>query len=685
MRNTFDRVALWLLVLLHVTLTPSTALAQGGLDLKDWLTRPGVKLVAVEFYATWCKPCMKAVPQWKALHEKYRARGLRLLVVSVQDQGMCAAPDWNPDAVICDEEGHLQAAWKADVLPQAFLWSWQGNLLQAHAPVERLEEAVLHYFETSPRIVVSDPVDAVGEVLAESGSLKSAVRAELARVGKFDVIADSDIKAHLRELKKAGFGAQYDEKTQCKMGMEVSANSQLRITLRQSGNKQRLLLELFSIENGCLVAGARAPVMDGDLDAAVVDAISQLVRGLGGKVVFPSGKRTDTARVEEKAIGATDNWKPDDTEPVIVRFVSDPPGAIVMLDGKLLCQDTGQGCSRMVTPGAHVVTMQKEGFGDRTESVRIAGESEVSWKLASNSGYLSVNSTPPGLEVLLNKKGIGRTPISRLALPSGAYEIVVSGPRHLETGRRFQLDPGEHEAVELTPPVKQGAIYVSAIDTSGNALKATVEIDGRKVGVTPATFKIAVGRHLVKVRHASTFWEKTVEVEFQQVARAEAVLKLGRIDKKPRPRDPVVKEPDEKKGATTTALRRFSAGLFGVGGMTLYDGHLYTNSFGAELQAGFRLLKEAKLWVELSYLSTIESPISQFLSYGIRYGLGPVFARIGGINSLIAEGAYAGAYGGLGAEFGIIDGLFVGAEVETQLFFNDVYPFLGKLGVRYAF
>ena len=100
------------ILLLCALLMASPALAADGLDVKDWLSRPGVKLLAVEFYASWCGPCKEAVPQWKALHEKYRDQGLRLVVVSVQDpDGACVDPGWNPDDVVCDAEGRLAEAW----------------------------------------------------------------------------------------------------------------------------------------------------------------------------------------------------------------------------------------------------------------------------------------------------------------------------------------------------------------------------------------------------------------------------------------------------------------------------------------------------------------------------------------------------------------------------------------------
>jgi thiol-disulfide isomerase/thioredoxin len=86
-----NRLAYVLSVLTLLVATP--ALADENLSIETELMRPGVRLLAVEFYATWCTPCMEAVPRWKALHDKYRDKGLRLVVVAVQDDGRCTNPD----------------------------------------------------------------------------------------------------------------------------------------------------------------------------------------------------------------------------------------------------------------------------------------------------------------------------------------------------------------------------------------------------------------------------------------------------------------------------------------------------------------------------------------------------------------------------------------------------------------
>lgn len=45
------------------------------------------KVVLLNVWATWCHPCREEIPELRALHERYRARGLELIGVSVDAQG----------------------------------------------------------------------------------------------------------------------------------------------------------------------------------------------------------------------------------------------------------------------------------------------------------------------------------------------------------------------------------------------------------------------------------------------------------------------------------------------------------------------------------------------------------------------------------------------------------------------
>lgn len=45
------------------------------------------KVVILNIWATWCHPCRTEIPELRGIHERYRARGLELVGVSVDSDG----------------------------------------------------------------------------------------------------------------------------------------------------------------------------------------------------------------------------------------------------------------------------------------------------------------------------------------------------------------------------------------------------------------------------------------------------------------------------------------------------------------------------------------------------------------------------------------------------------------------
>ena len=45
------------------------------------------KVVLINIWATWCHPCRDEIPQLRAIHDRYRDRGLELIGVSVDTEG----------------------------------------------------------------------------------------------------------------------------------------------------------------------------------------------------------------------------------------------------------------------------------------------------------------------------------------------------------------------------------------------------------------------------------------------------------------------------------------------------------------------------------------------------------------------------------------------------------------------
>jgi len=55
--------------------------------LREVLASERGHVVLLNFWATWCRPCLKEIPELTALVEKHREHGLRMIAVSLDEPG----------------------------------------------------------------------------------------------------------------------------------------------------------------------------------------------------------------------------------------------------------------------------------------------------------------------------------------------------------------------------------------------------------------------------------------------------------------------------------------------------------------------------------------------------------------------------------------------------------------------
>ncbi len=201
--------------------------------------------------------------------------------------------------------------------------------------------------------------------------------------------------------------------------------------------------------------------------------------------------------------------------PVSLTVESDPPGAAVSVDGRLLGETPWNGT---VEPGDYRLDFSLSGLEAASEEVTLGIGSEpvsVFKDLVYGSASLALAGDPAGLPIKVNDMDVGSLPLVMHNLPSGEYR-VSSDYYRTPDGSVYEardlavvvLAVGEDR--ELTIDVANAMSSVSA-PSGGFPDGATVYVDGRKAGTVPfGPVDFAVGPHAVKVVAAGrTVFERT--------------------------------------------------------------------------------------------------------------------------------------------------------------------------------
>jgi thiol-disulfide isomerase/thioredoxin len=145
---------------LAVTLSASLALAAAHTPVHvPALSLPGrgeavslldstrARVTLVDFWASWCVPCRKSFPWMASLHERYGARGLRIVAINL-DKDADAADQFlrelkPPFTVAFDPAGKSAEAFHVKAMPSSFLVDSTGVIVYSHAGFDPKKTAPL--------------------------------------------------------------------------------------------------------------------------------------------------------------------------------------------------------------------------------------------------------------------------------------------------------------------------------------------------------------------------------------------------------------------------------------------------------------------------------------------------------------------------------------------------------------
>jgi peroxiredoxin len=89
------------------------------------------KVVLVNFWATWCPPCRKEMPDLETLWQEFRGKGLLVLAISDEERGKVEpfiAEKKYSFPVLLDEGRKVSGMMKVEGIPKTFIYDREGRL-----------------------------------------------------------------------------------------------------------------------------------------------------------------------------------------------------------------------------------------------------------------------------------------------------------------------------------------------------------------------------------------------------------------------------------------------------------------------------------------------------------------------------------------------------------------------------
>ncbi|MDA2924308.1 TlpA family protein disulfide reductase [Acidobacteria bacterium AH-259-L09] len=91
------------------------------------------KVLMIDFWASWCAPCLKEMPHFQKLYEQYQRQGFEMVGITLDVdpadvQKVLAETGARYTMLFADEEDRIQAAFGVQGIPSTFIIDREGKL-----------------------------------------------------------------------------------------------------------------------------------------------------------------------------------------------------------------------------------------------------------------------------------------------------------------------------------------------------------------------------------------------------------------------------------------------------------------------------------------------------------------------------------------------------------------------------
>lgn len=94
------------------------------------------KIVYVDFWASWCKPCRESFSFMNEMQKKYADKGLQIIAINLDDQRSAASAFLSKYPaqfkIAYDPQGKTPASYGVKVMPTSYLLDRKGNIIFTH-------------------------------------------------------------------------------------------------------------------------------------------------------------------------------------------------------------------------------------------------------------------------------------------------------------------------------------------------------------------------------------------------------------------------------------------------------------------------------------------------------------------------------------------------------------------------